>query len=484
MLTQGLKKGEGVCAPSSDLCACVCPGARRMGARVFFGISSPIAEKVWLVGSFNAWQDTHPLSRMPSGFWQTSLSIPEIKDGDTYKFKICGGGREIYVTDPYSVENDGPPHFNSVYRDIPDELWHTYENEEHVGCLGVPMNIYEIRADKLSGGSGAAHYSDIAREWLPYLLQMGYTHICLSGVYENYYDHAHCHGEQAYFAPHIEQGGIDELRELIHTMHNSGIGVLLDWGISHVPDDASGEGFLIDNARYWLDAYGIDGFVVGDRYWKDRESISRIIGILKSEKTEAYFIARDTDSNARASYADATVRDCDAYCSRFATPRNDGECLLVRMAARAYLAFLDGRMTTHMGCEIGQVRWDAEENGIDAGLSDKSENARFQLFISELNSLYLGHGCLWRCDRRIRMLSGENDGGVVIIECSCEDERLILAVDLSGRGGEVYLADSEGLSVLLDASAQRYGGAGREAFTQSAYGAVVTLQAYGAIVLG
>lgn len=483
MFTQGLRKEGEIVELSHGLCDRVCPGARKRGARVFFMISAADAESVWLVGSFNGWGNSHPLSRTPSGTWETSLSVSEIKDGDAYKFKICASGCEIYVTDPYAVENDGPPHFNSVYRDISDELPHTYENEDHVGCLGIPVNIYEIRTDKWSSGNGAARYGEMANETLPYILQMGYTHICLSGVYENYYDHAHTRGEQAYFAPHREQGGIDELRELVHSMHALGVGVLLDWRISHVPEEVAGERFLIDNALYWLDIYGIDGFMIGGDA-TDADTLSRIIDAIKSEKTEAYFIAREVDSNARIAGVDAVVKDCDALCSMLATPKNDADRLRMKMAARAYLAFLEGRMTTCMGCEIGQARWDAEEIGIDAALADKRENACLQLFVSDLNSLYLSRSCLWQSDRRIRMLSGYEDSGIAVLECSCEDGRLVLAVDLSGRGGDTYLPEYEGLSLLLSSCAQRYGGEEREVFSKNSRGAVVTLQSYGVAVLG
>ena len=487
MYSQGFVEERGENNLSQCLCAgCVVPGARRRGARVFFAIQTTDAESVWVVGSFNSWQETHPMVKSESGIWETSLRLSEISDGDTYKFKICAGGREIYVTDPYALENDGPPHFNSVYRDISDELSHTYDSEEHVGCLGMPVNIYELRADKWSQDKKALHYGDIAREILPYVLQMGYTHVCLAGIFEDYYDHAHAHGEHAYFAPHKEQGGIVELRELVHAIHASGIGVLLDWKIDALPDDVTGESFLIDNALYWINVYGIDGFVIGSGDGVDEDALSRIIHALKSEKTEAYFIARDMRKCACPTCTDTAVKDCDAYCYKFASPKNEKENLRMKMAARAYLAFMEGRMTTHMGCDIGQARWDAEENGIDPRLSDKSDNAMFQLYVSDLNSIYLSYESLWRCDRRVRVITDGVDRSVAVIECACDcdTDRLLLAVDLLGNGGNAYIPDEEGLSVLICSQSQRYGGDGKDPVSQGALGVTVSLSAYGAVVLG
>lgn len=482
MFTQDLKKESGGNAHSDSLCGCVVPGAHKKGALVFFAVYAPKAERVFLVGSFNLWSDAHPLSHVGAGMWETCLPLSEIRDGDTYKFKICEEGREIYVTDPYAVENDGPPHFNSVYRYIPDELSHTYENEDHVGCLGMPVNIYEVRADLMTGTRGSAHYRDIARETVPYLLQMGFTHICLSGVFESYYDHAHAHGEQAYFAPHREQGGVEELREMIHVMHASGIGVLLDWHVSHIPEDVTGERFLVDNALYWLELYGMDGFVIGGDDAVCGEALSRLICEIKKEKTDAYFIARDADSTAKMMGADTTVKACDAYCSRFSTPENGSDRMRMQMAARAYLAFLEGRMITYMGCEIGMCRNDIEEKDIGPRTAETGGNARFQLFVSDLNSLYLSHESLWQRDRRVRFLS-KKDGGIAVIECASDSDRVLLAVDLSGRGGEITLPIADGEGIILDTSSQRYGQDGRMT-GQGLRGGVATLQAYGAIVLG
>ena len=471
MFTRGLDKERSGNATSLGHCECVCPGAHRLGARVFFAVYAPQAERVFLVGSFNGWGDSHPMTSEKGDIWVTDISSRDIKDGDTYKFKICKGGCEIYVTDPYAVENGGPPHFNSVYRDISDELSHTYENEEHFGCLGMPLNIYEIRADLIKQGGKASLYCDIARDYTPYILQMGYTHVCLSGVFECYYDHAHSHGEQAYFAPHRDQGGVDGLRSLVHSMHASGIGVLLDWVVEHIPEDATGERFLADNALYWLDTYGIDGFLIGGGAVRG-DALSRLIREVRSEREEAYFITRDFDIYGSVAGINAAVRDCDAYASGAMDVR-------ALMAARAYLIFLDGKTITYSGCELEVVGEDAIKQGIDPSLSERRENAFLQLFTSDLSELYLSHECLWACDRRVKV-TRSRDGYIAVIECSSGEDRLILAVDLSGRGGDVKLPCAAGTNVLLDTPSQRYGARRGN----DLHGDTVTLEPFGAVALG
>lgn len=471
MLTREFRKEGDMSYTSDDLCACVCGGARKMGANIFFSVFAPHADGVWISGSFNGWGDSHPFTKDENGIWSIALSYNEISDGDSYKFKLRSGGREAYITDPYASEIGEPPHFNSVYRDMEGHC-DRIEGERCEGVIDLPINIYEMRADKWSGGNGIATYFEMAQEALPYILQMGYTHVSLSGICDEYYDHAHGHGETAYFAPRREQGGVLGLHRLIGAMRSLGIGVLMDLQIGHIPDNAESKSFLTDNALYWLDNYGIDGFLVRD------SSFAEIIEDIKSKRSGVLFAATDG-----ASDVDVCLKDCDAYADLFAVPQSHAGHIKAKMAMRAYCAFVFGKMITHMGCENGQTRLDAQENGIDTSLLNNKGNAALQLFISDLDQIYLLNECLWRIDREIKVSVGREKNKIATVECSYLDEKIFLAVDLSGDGGEVALPYSEDFEMLLDSSSPRYGGANglcspicRDRLILQPYGAVALKQ--------
>ena len=368
------------------------------GDRVIFTVRVDAAESVFLVGSFNAWSETNPLEMMSENVWQTSLSVDGIKDGDSYKFKVRLKGEEIYLADPCAPEYDGAPYHNSVYRDM--QIGKVCPLEIKCGEQCLPVNIFSVRADEFYDRREHTYKS---REIIPYMMQMGFTHLCISEIFEEYFDFALSMTIKGSFAPKRELGGIEKLREMISVMHKFGIGVLLDCGDSDMRDG---------NAKYWLEFYGFDGIMSSADFDGVRETL---FGACQAQRGE-----------------------CErSYCN-----------LQNAMSSMSYLLVSSG---------VGYAGARLSSNGVrylDGLLSEKDESV-FELFLSDLNALYLTESCLWR-DNGERFK--DEFGGALIAKCQDDEKIVIFAADTTGQGCEIYFPTSESLRVALDSHSQRYGG--------------------------
>ncbi len=441
-------------ALSADLSgSCVRQGSFREGSKIVFTVHHELADIVYLVGSFNGWSESNPMKKTGSGIWQTELSDNEIQDGDAYKFKVVYHGIHTYIADPYAVENEGAPHFNSVFRDLADELTDSYKKEEHTVFFNRPLNVLSICADVWSGG--AHSYSDIARELIPYMMQMGYTHLCMSGVFEEYYEFSSGCNLKANFAPRKEQGGIDELRQLVHLLHASGIGVLLDRGVTAVSyNEAADQQFLADDARYWLDLYGFDGLVSSAASEGSAKMLSRVYRLLKREYENAYFFDRGL-CGVSIPDADAVLCDLNRVFADFVPTENETLKRFARMAAMSYLLVSEGKGITEIGCELGISSEEALCGVAEVSAIQEKEDRTFQLYVSDLNAVYLSNPCLWNGESK-RIVKKQQDA--VTVECKGEDCTVIFIADTSGRGCEIDITSLANPCVKLDSCIARYGG--------------------------
>lgn len=303
-------------------------GACRTGARVFFRVLAPFADEVYLIGSFNHWADSVPLEKRELGIWQVDISENEISDGDRYKFRARVGGEEIYLSDPYAAECDGEPYFNAVYREGRSGASVTRGSDK-------PFNVYEIESDQwlCYDGCREIDYQTLARELLPYLLQMGYTHICLSGAFNS------------------KQGGAQGFNEFAAMMHSASIGVLVR---GEIPEDCYA---VVDGT---LETECFPGLV---------HKIS-----LVGERTPV------------------CIMDSGAYLKHF-RQASYNKMLRRRAAAMAYQLIREGRMLTSMGCEAGH---EEPVRVFDRHTFESTENAKFQLYCAELSGAYLKNPEIWQ----------------------------------------------------------------------------------------
>ena len=215
---------------------------------VMFSVWAPNARKVSVIGNFNFWDKmTHQMSPRwdGSGIWE--IFIPQAKKGDTYKYCIWSpDGRILEKTDPFAMMWEIPPKTASIIWDL-DYTWGDHEwlaqRMEKAG-KPQPMTVYEIHAGswKRKGyeGNRSLTYREMAEDLVPYIADMGFTHIEFMPIMEHPYEPSWGYQTLGYFAPSSRFGTPQDFMYLVEAFHKAGVGVILDWVPSHFPMDAHG----------------------------------------------------------------------------------------------------------------------------------------------------------------------------------------------------------------------------------------------------
>ena len=262
-----------------------------------FAVWAPNAQAVRVVGEFNHWDGiAHSMRVMgTSGIWE--IFIPGIHAGTTYKFEILTkAGHWIKKIDPLARFAQVPPDTASIVSESNhvwnDSAWLSARAKQD--ALKAPMSVYELHA---GSWRGSMNYRDLANEMIPYVQQLGFTHVEFMPLSEHPYAPSWGYQVTGYFAPTSRFGNSDDLKYLIDRLHEAGIGVILDWVPAHFPKDdwalarfdgeplyehadpRRGEhpdwgtyifdfgrtevkNFLVANALYWLEEFHIDGLRV------------------------------------------------------------------------------------------------------------------------------------------------------------------------------------------------------------------------------
>ncbi len=270
---------------------------------VRFAVWAPNAERVSLIGDFNSWDGrVHPMRVHPSnGIWE--IFLPDLPEGALYKFELrTRSGNILVKTDPYGFLFEPRPGNAAKVCHEPAHSWNDEKWMESRGSrewLHEPMNVYEIHAGswKRREDGEPLSYLELAHTLVPYLLEMGYTHVELMPISEHPLDEYWGYQTTGYFGVTNRYGNPDDFRSFVDSCHQAGIGVLLDWVPAHFPKDdfalARFDGtalyehedprlgehqdwgtyifnygrnevrnFLISNAHYWLSEFHIDGLRV------------------------------------------------------------------------------------------------------------------------------------------------------------------------------------------------------------------------------
>ena len=212
---------------------------------VRFTVWAPNAERVSVIGEFNGWDGrAHAMSSVGStGLW--TLFIPAAFPGALYKYEIRNrfSGRILAKADPYAQETEVRPGTASRVPRPSAHRWRDarwMEARASTDWLHAPFNIYEVHPGSWRRGPDGRFlsYGELADQLIPYVQEMGYTHIELLPITEHPLDESWGYQSTGYFAPTSRYGTPDGLRELVDRCHQASIGVILDWVPGHFPSDA------------------------------------------------------------------------------------------------------------------------------------------------------------------------------------------------------------------------------------------------------
>jgi len=270
-----------------------------------FAVWAPNAQRVSVVGDFNGWDGrVHPMRKMiTAGVWE--IFIPDVPEGAHYKFELRGVDGDVFLkTDPFAFFAQHGIETGCMVYDIERYGWgdaEWLEERSKKDPYNSPMSIYEVHLGSWQRipeeGNRYISYIELGDRLIPYVKEMGFTHIELMPVMEHPFDGSWGYQVVNYYAPTSRFGNPDEFRNFVDRCHQAGIGVILDWVPGHFPKDAHGlarydgtclyehadprlgehmdwgtlifnygrnevKNFLIGNALFWLEEYHLDGLRV------------------------------------------------------------------------------------------------------------------------------------------------------------------------------------------------------------------------------
>ncbi len=212
----------------------------------YFAVWAPNVLRASVVGDFNNWDGrAHQMRRLwDSGIFE--LFLPDAKPGDNYKFELkLKGGLTYLKADPYGNAAQKRPETASVVADLNSFRWEDekfLKGREAFQTGNVPVSIYElylgsvVREDK----EVYPNYREIAARLIPYIKEMGYTHVELMPVMEHPLDGSWGYQVIGYYAPTARYGTPEDFMYFVNELHKAGIGVILDWVPAHFPRDTYG----------------------------------------------------------------------------------------------------------------------------------------------------------------------------------------------------------------------------------------------------
>lgn len=271
-----------------------------------FAVWAPSAMRVSIVGEFNAWDGRRHVMRArgTTGVWE--IFLPGVAAGAHYKYEIRGPGGMLQPlkADPVGFGSEHPPQTASIVRDLRGYGWQDgawMAERAARNRIDAPISIYEAHLGswkrRWNEDGRMLSYKELAEELVPYVAEMGFTHLEVLPISEHPFDGSWGYQPVGLFAPTIRYGRPEEFRDLVTACHAHGLGLILDWVPGHFPNDPHGlarfdgtplyehadprEGFhkdwntliynygrrevanyLIANALYWLKEHHVDGLRV------------------------------------------------------------------------------------------------------------------------------------------------------------------------------------------------------------------------------
>ncbi len=292
---------------------------------VYFAVWAPNARNVSVIGDFNYWDGRqHQMRKNLIGVWE--LFVPDLTYGEHYKYEVKNqDGHPYEKSDPYGFQQEVRPKTASIVTDLDSYHWHDndwVEQRRHTDALTQPISIYEVHlgswlhaassepaqlpngetepvvpVSELHTEARFLTYRELAQKLIPYVKELGYTHIELLPIAEHPFDGSWGYQVTGYYACTSRFGKPEDLMYFIDQCHQNGIGVIVDWVPGHFPKDGHGlaffdgthlyehadprkgehkewgtlvfnynrnevRNFLVANALFWFDKYHIDGIRV------------------------------------------------------------------------------------------------------------------------------------------------------------------------------------------------------------------------------
>ena len=209
-----------------------------------FRVWAPHARSVSLVGDFNRWDRSQtPMHAIGGGVWE--CCIPRLEQFAAYKYSIEGRDGKIRMkADPYGAHYETRPAtaskiYESSY-EWKDDTWRKAKRQRNI--YKSPVNVYEVHFNswRTNPDGSFLDYRTFAKQMIPYLQKMSYTHIEFMPLTEYPYDGSWGYQVTGYFAPTSRFGTPDDFRAMVDAFHAAGIGVILDWVPAHFPKDEHG----------------------------------------------------------------------------------------------------------------------------------------------------------------------------------------------------------------------------------------------------
>ncbi|MFC7319661.1 1,4-alpha-glucan branching protein GlgB [Halobacillus campisalis] len=268
-----------------------------------FALWAPNAKQVSVVGDFNNWNGSkHPLKKMnDNGIWYGF--IPDLKEGTIYKYEILTPHGHLRLkADPYGFSSELRPNTASVTYPLNKYSWNDQQwmkRREKINIYESPTSIYELHLGSWKNIETEVYYNyrEYADMVIPYVKELGYSHIELLPITEHPFDRSWGYQTTGYYAATSRYGTPDDFRYFVDQCHQNGLGVILDWVPAHFCKDEHGlrrfdgealyeyqdpikaekpqwgtltfdfgrnevQSFLISNAIYWLKEFHLDGLRV------------------------------------------------------------------------------------------------------------------------------------------------------------------------------------------------------------------------------
>ena len=292
---------------------------------VYFAVWAPNARNVSILCDFNNWDGRqHQMRKGSTGIWD--LFIPELGVGEHYKYEIKNYAGHIYEkSDPYGFQQEVRPKTASIVTELDNYSWNDsewIEKRRNTDTLTEPISVYEVHlgswlhasaaepaqlpngeteavvvVSELRPGARFLTYRELAAKLIPYVKELGFTHVELLPIAEHPFDGSWGYQVTGYYACTSRFGTPDDFMYFVDQCHQNGIGVIVDWVPGHFPKDGHGlaffdgshlyehadprkgehkewgtlvfnygrnevRNFLVANALFWFDKYHIDGIRV------------------------------------------------------------------------------------------------------------------------------------------------------------------------------------------------------------------------------